>query len=83
MLGSLYQDGTAWDEAMMAEEYAMLASGHQYPFLFDEIIPNSPEYETWGQRAASQNIPGDKEQSDGLVPSMGYGPYRLEPGQSV
>lgn len=81
--GSLWQDNTAWDEAGMAEEYAMLSSGHQNPFLFDELIPNSPEFETWYERAASQSVGGDKGQSDGLVPSMAYGPYTLEPGQSV
>jgi hypothetical protein len=81
--GSLYQNNTAWDEASMAAEYADLSSGHISPYLFDELIPDSPEYGTWYERAAAQNIGADKGQSDGLVPYMGYGPYTLKPGESV
>jgi hypothetical protein len=82
--GSLYQDNDAWDEASMAQEYTDLSSGHQNPYLFDELIPDAPEYNNdWKTRASSQNVGADKGQSDGLVPYKGYGPYTLQPGQSV
>lgn len=67
----------------MAEEWAHLTSGHMEQSHFDMIVPPDPSYTSWRQRAASQNTIANFGSNAGWVPAEAYGPYTLEPGESI
>jgi hypothetical protein len=67
----------------MAQEYAHMSEGHKFPYHFDVIVPPDPSFSSWRERAASQNIHANLGSNAGYIPAEAYGPYDLQPGESV
>lgn len=87
----------AFNTEQMAQEYAYMdvdqkysiyPAGHEYPHHADLVAPTEPQGDwlsTWYERMANQV--DDPRRSHigggGWVPNMAFGPYTLEPGESI
>mgnify|MGYP006292939497 CR=1 FL=1 len=85
----------AFNTQQMADEYAYMnpnqtysdygypgENGHSYPHHADIIAPAEPA-DDWKERMSLQVDKPTRGHSGGWVPSMAYGPYTLNPGDSI
>jgi hypothetical protein len=83
---NIWTNTSAWDDNVMRDEYNWITTGHQYPHHADLIVPKE-EYPdlSWGKRMARQKQHpfGNKPGKQNVGQIVSYGPYTLEPGQSI
>ncbi len=82
---STAQDQMAKEYAYMHPEqaYAGYGYGTAYPHHADLLLPSEEEYPTWEERVAHQPENMGKTLGGNFSASAEYGPYTLEPGDSI
>ena len=80
------------NRSQMADEYAYMSkdqtyrdygnAGHEYPHHADIVAPDEPA-DSWIERMANQTAMPSLGHNGGWVPNSSYGPYTLEPGESI
>jgi len=83
---------SATNRAQMQEEWNLISAGNVYPFHADIVEPppagagqgGTLDPLEWRERFANQeNLPNFNGDAGGISTISGYGPYDLQPGQSV
>ena len=82
----------AWTQSQMRDEYNFIhpdfayrdyGEGTQYPHHADLVAPPRENFGSWAEQMANQTAIPNRGHGGGWISTVSWGPYTLEPGQSV